>query len=451
MLQLGYATAHAGAPFFLSQPACFFVVQELLTLLLLLVLSGLFSGSETALVSISLARAEALNREGRAGASALYRLKSDPSRMLITILIGNNVVNIAASAIATVLATKWLGHLGPGVAVGVLTALILVFGEITPKSLATRYSERISLVIAPVLVAFMRAIYPLVWLFSKFTSWVQRITGKHGDPTVTEAELISMTEHGEEEGTIEADEREMIERVFILNDLKAGDVMTPLRRVFTLDGRRTLDEILPEVLAHPYSRIPLYGEDSNEVLKILFLRDLFQAVAAGDTARDAFSIAKPALYVPENQKLDVMLKLLRRRQQHMAVVVDETGYFQGVVTLEDLVEEIVGEIYDEIDELPFQHKDLEDGRILVDGHVELRFIEEFFDTDLPGKPTDTVNGWILEYTGRIPAQGEHLVIDGIDIEVQDASARRIRQVVLCRIATPDEQEEVLASPNNADD
>jgi len=415
-------------------------VQELLTLCLLLLLSGVFSGSETALVSISLARAEALNREGRPGAAALYRLKTNPSRMLITILIGNNVVNIAASAMATVLATRWLGALGPGIAVGVLTILILIFGEITPKSLATRYSERISLMIAPILIAFMRSILPLVWLFNTFTNWVQRMSGAQGDPMVTEAELITMTEHGEEEGTIEADEREMIERVFILNDLKAGDVMTPMRRVFTLDGRRSLDDILPEVLARPFSRIPLYGDDPNEILKILFLRDLFQEVATGNTSVDAFSIARVPLYVPENQKVDILLPLLRREKQHLAVVVDETGYLQGVVTLEDLVEEIVGEIYDEIDELPNQQMIQTDDSILVDGHVELRVVEEFFDTELPGKPTDTVNRWILEHTGRIPAQGERFALDGLDIQVQNASERRIRQVVLTRMEEPESQE-----------
>ena len=406
---------------------------DLLTLLILLLLSGLFSGSETALVSISLARAEALSREGRAGAAALYRLKSNPSRMLITILIGNNVVNIAASAMATVLATKWFGHIGPGIAVGVLTVLILIVGEITPKSLATRYAERISLVIAPVLMAFMRAIYPLVWLFNAFTNWVQRMTGEEGDPIVTEAELITMTEHGEEEGTIEHDEREMIERVFILNDLKAGDVMTPMRRVFRLDGRRSLAAILPEVLARPFSRIPLHGEDPNEILKVLFLRDLFQHLAAGDMDVNAFSIARVPVYVPENQKVDLLLPLLRREKQHLAVVVDETGYFQGVVTLEDLVEELVGEIYDEVDELPDQHMRLSDDSILVDGHVELRVVEELLDIELPGKPTDTVNRWILEHTERIPSQDECFTIDGLEIRVQNASERRIRQVVLVRL------------------
>jgi CBS domain containing-hemolysin-like protein len=407
-------------------------LQELLILFFLLVLSGLFSGSETALVSISLARAESLSRQGRPGAAALYQLKSNPSRMLITILIGNNVVNIAASAMATVLATRWFGHLGPGIAVGVLTVLILVFGEITPKTLATRYSERISLVIAPLMIGFMRAIFPLVWLFNSFTNWVQRMSGGDGDPMVTEAELITMTEHGEEEGTIEADEREMIERVFILNDLKAGDVMTPMRRVFALDGRRPIKDILPEVLARPYSRIPLFREDTNEILKVLFLRDLFEALASGNTEGDAFSIARVPLYVPENQKVDLLLPLLRRQKQHMAVVVDETGYLQGVVTLEDLLEELVGEIYDEIDELPNQQMVLSEDSILVDGHVELRVVEEFFDTELPGKPTDTVNLWILSHTERIPCQDERFLLDGLEIHVKNASERRIRQVVLTR-------------------
>ena len=306
-------------------------MQDLLILLFLLVLSGLFSGSETALVSISLARAEALKREGRAGSTALYYLKTNPARMLITILVGNNVVNIGASALATVIATRHLGHIGPGIAVGVLTILILIFGEITPKSLATRYSERISLTIAPVMYGFMRAIYPLVWVFDRFTNWVQRMAGKEGDPMVTEAELVSMLEHGEHEGTIEADEREMIERIFFLNDLRAADVMTPMRRVFMLDGRRTLAEILSLVLQEPYSRIPLYGENSNEILKVLFVRDLLEAVVARRTDVRAIDIGRSPLFVPSNKKIDQLLPLLRKHKQHMAIVVDETGYLEGVV------------------------------------------------------------------------------------------------------------------------
>ena len=412
-------------------------MQELLTLLLLLILSGVFSGSETALVSISLARAEALHREGRPGATALYRLKADPSRMLITILIGNNVVNIAASALATVVATDWFGHIGPGIAVGALTILILIFGEITPKSLATRYSESISLVIAPIIYGFMRAIYPLVWLFNGFTNWVHRMSGKAGDPMVTEAEFITMMEHGEVEGTIEADEREMIERVFILNDLRAEDVMTPIRRVFTLDGRRTLADILAEVIESPYSRIPLNGGNPHEILKVLFVRDLLEAVVTERTDVTALDIGRAPLFVPANQKIDGLLPMLRKNKQHMAVVVDDTGYLVGVVTLEDLIEEVVGEIYDEIDEQPVHYKILTDGGILARGDAELRVVEDFFDIELPGKPTDTVNHWILLHTARIPAKDEHFAFDGLKIVVQDADQRRIRQVALTPNRTPE--------------
>lgn len=421
-------------------------MQELLILLLLLILSGVFSGSETALVSISLARAEALYREGRAGAGALYSLKTDPARMLITILIGNNVVNIAASAIATVVTTKWFGEIGPGIAVGVLTILILIFGEITPKSLATRHSESISLVIAPVIYGFMRAIYPLVWLFNRFTNWVQHVTGRDGDPMVTEAELISMVEHGEEEGTIEADEREMIERVFILNDLRAEDVMTPIRRVFTLDGRRTLVDILPEVLESPYSRIPLYGENQYEIHNVLFVRDFLESMVTDRKEGTALSIGRTPFFVPANQKLDGLLPMLRKNKQHMAVVVDDTGYLAGVVTLEDLIEEVVGEIYDEIDEQPVHYKTLEDGGMLVRGYTELRVVEKFFDMELPGKPTDSVNRWILSHTARIPTKDERFSFDGLNIVVQDADQRSIRQVVLSPNRT--QQQENDEPPGN---
>ena len=420
-------------------------MQELLILLFLLILSGLFSGSETALVTISLARAEALHREGRPGAEALYRLKSNPARMLITILIGNNVVNIAASAIATVIATEWFGDIGPGIAVGVLTVLVLIFGEITPKSLATRYSERISLVIASPMLGFMRIIYPLVWLFNKFTNWVQDMTGREGDPMVTEAELISMIEHGEKEGTIEADEREMIERVFVLNDLKAADVMTPVRRVVSLDGRRTLNDVLPEVLEGTNSRIPLYGEDPYEILKVLFVRDLLAAVVSGKMDAPVMNLGRMPLFVLENQRIDELLSMLREHKQHLAVVLDETGYLQGVVTLEDLLEEIVGEIYDENDETPETYRVVSDDAILVEGDLELRVVEQFFGIELPGKHTDTVNHWILDHTARIPSQDERFSLDGLQVQVKNASERRIRQVVLSRGETGSKEETVQTS------
>jgi CBS domain containing-hemolysin-like protein len=324
-------------------------VTEFAQLLVLLFLSGVFSGSETALVALSMARVDALVKEGRGGAGALYKLKKDPSRMLTTILIGNNLVNIAASAMATVMATRAFGNAGPGIAVGVLTLVILIFGEITPKSLATRYSERISLFIALPMLGFMRLIYPLVWLFGHLTTWVYHMTGGQGDPTVTESEVISLLDYGEQEGTIEHDERKIIERVFAFNDLKARDVMTPQGRIFSLDGKLTVGEALPLVTRQTFSRIPLYSKHPGDLKKIMSLRDLLDAVVAGKTETRLDDIAIELMYVPQQQTIAELFQLFRKCNRLFAGVVDEYGTVRGVVTMEDLMEELVGEIYDETD------------------------------------------------------------------------------------------------------
>jgi putative hemolysin len=412
-------------------------VENYLILAVLLVLSGVFSGSETALVSLSMARAESLYKEGRRGSHALYLLKKDPSRMLITILIGNNVVNIAASAIATVIATDYFGDTGPGIAVGVLTILILVFGEITPKSLATRFSERISLYIAPVIFGFMRLIYPLVWIFQQFTNWVQSSTRAMDDPLVTESEVITLIEHGEEEGVIDTGEREMIERIFNFNDLKAEDVMTPRRQVFRLDGRRLLKDALPEILEQNYSRIPLYSEDPDEIVSLVILRDLISVIASGKLDMPIAELGQEPLFTPANTSIDELIRTLKTKSMHLAVVVDEHGAMVGVVSLEDLLEELVGEIYDESDEKPDDLMVLEEGRILVKGTAELRVVEEYFGLDIPGKPTDTINRWLLEHTERIPEKDETFELDGLQIRVQDASSRRIHQVILQKLKATD--------------
>ncbi len=392
-----------------------------------------------------MARAESLYKEGRRGSHALYLLKKDPSRMLITILIGNNVVNIAASAIATVIATDYFGDSGPGIAVGVLTILILVFGEITPKSLATRFSERISLFIAPVIYGFMRLIYPLVWMFQQFTNWVQSSTRAMEDPLVTESEVITLIEHGEEEGVIDTGEREMIERIFNFNDLKAEDVMTPRRQVFRLDGRRSLKEVLPEILEQNYSRIPLYTEDPDEIVSLVILRDLISNIASGKLEMPLEELGQEPLFTPANTSIDELIRTLKTKSMHLAVVVDEHGAMVGVVSLEDLLEELVGEIYDETDEKPDDLMVLDESRILVKGTAELRVVEEFFGLDIPGKPTDTINRWLLEHTERIPVKDETFELDGLQIRVQDASSRRIHQVILQKIVPEGQQEATQSS------
>jgi CBS domain containing-hemolysin-like protein len=347
-------------------------------------------------------------------------------------LIGNNLVNIAASVMATVLATRWFGSSGPGIAVGALTILILVFGEITPKSLATRYAERISLFIAPLMFTFMRLIFPLVWMFGHFTTWVHRMSGQKGDPIVTEQELISMLGHGEKEGTIEPVEREIIERVFAFNDLKVRDVMTPHSEIFTLNGTQSVADALPRVNDGSYSRIPLYNEAPDNLYKVLYLRDLLAAVASGRSEARLEEIAHTPLFVSQYHNIAELFALFLHNKRHLAIVVDEYGVVRGIVTLEDLLEELVGEIYDESDLAPSVATPVSENELEVDGTAELRVVEDFFNLDLPGKPTDTVNLWILTHTEAIPQQSEVFTIDGLEVSVVEASPRCIERVVLRR-------------------
>lgn len=408
-------------------------MNEFIALVVLLFFSGVFAGSETALVALTQGRVEGLLKEGRHGAQALFKLKRDPSRMLITILIGNNLVNIAASALATVIATEWFGRLGPGIAVGVLTIVILIFGEITPKSLATRYAERISLFIAPPMLGFMRLIYPLVWIFGLYTTWIHQTTRVQRDPMVTESEIIGMLGHGEAEGTIDSEERRMIERVFEFNNLEVADVMTPHSQTFALQSSGSVGDVLREAKRSGFSRIPLFEAQPDKIHKVVYLRDILEACADGDTKIALSEIAHTPLFVPENQPIAELFAILRGEKRRLAVVVDEFGVAQGIVTLEDVLEELVGEIYDE-DEKNNAYKVIAEDTIEVDGTVELRVAEDYFNTELSGKPTDTVSRWVLNYTERIPKEDEQFTINNLVVTVAKASHHRIRKIVLQRPA-----------------
>lgn len=408
-------------------------IGELVTLLVLFVLSAFFSGSETALTSIHMGRVEAYLGQRRTGAQALHRLKSNTNRMLIAILIGNNIVNIGASAMATVIAVEFFGHIGPGIAVGVLTLLILIFGEITPKTFAARYAGRISLAVAPPLLIFSRLALPLVWVLERLTVFLQGLTKVRIEPTVTASELVYMAEHGEEQGTIEPDEKQIIERIFAFEYLRAQDVMIPRHQVFSLDGNTTISEALPQILAHPHSRIPLSLKKPmgapTEITSIIFLREILAEVVQGNMEKRLNEVAQAEpLYSPLNEPIDRLFPILRENKERLVVVVDEYGALEGIVTLEDMLEELVGEIRDEMDKPERQLQEVKSSELLVDGTAELRLVEDFLRVDLSGKPTDSVNLWILNHIEHIPNTGARFDIDGVCVLVEEASKRRIKKV-----------------------
>ena len=408
-------------------------MEQIVILLFLLLLSGFFSGAETALTSIPMVRVERLLGENRNGAQALYRLKSNTNRMLIVILIGNNLVNIAASAMATVLATAHFGHLGPGLAVGGLTLIILIFGEVTPKTYATRFAVPVALFVAPPLLFFSHLVFPLAWVLEQFTGWLQKISGERSDPTITEGELVRLAELGAEEGIIEQDESELISRLFQFDDLKAGDVMIPYHQVFSMDSALSLRQALPTILKAPHTRIPLYGGKPDIITGKIHLRDVLIALAEGQENMTLGEISKDSeiLFVPTNQPIGALFDKLLGRKHHLIIVVNEFGTLQGVFTLEDLLEELVGEIHGETERPDETIHGGAGETILVDGSVEMREVTEHFPSVANhSKPTDSVNRWILNHIKRIPSVGESFVIDSLEVRVVKASRRRILQVYI---------------------
>ena len=403
-------------------------MNDILILIVLLFLSGAFSGSETALTAITLARAEALEKDGRGGANALFYLKQKSASVLITLLIGNNLVNIGASAFATVVAMEYLGAFGPGVAVGILTFLILVFGEITPKSLAIRHSVRTSLVVAPIVLFLMRILFPLVWTFEHLITFVYKMTNIKESPTVTESELVGLVMRGTQEGTIEKDEAKIIERVFAFNDLIAADVMTSRHKIFALNEEMTIKEALPKIVEVGFSRVPTYHGSVENISYIVHWHDIAAAISNNQIDKTLKEIGIDPIFVPLNQPINRLFSDLQRQKRHLAIVVDEHGVLRGLVTMENLLEELVGEIYDESDKKRSSGIKTVDNGIEVEGGVELGLIKELFKTDLRGKDTDSVSRWIVNDIERIPETNERFEIDGLTVEIKQASGRRIHKV-----------------------
>ncbi|MES9904808.1 MAG: hemolysin family protein [Sedimenticola sp.] len=411
-------------------------MNDILILISLLLLSGAFSGSETALTAITLARAEALQKDGRGGAKALLCLKEKSTSMLITLLIGNNLVNIGASAFATVVATEHLGALGPGVAVGVLTLLILVFGEITPKSLAIRHSMEASLAVAPTVLFLMRILFPLVWMFERLMNFVYKMTDIKESPTVTESELVGLLMRGTQEGTIEKDEAKIIERVFAFNDLTVADVMTSRHKIFALNGEMTIKEALPKIVEVGFSRVPIYCESIENISCIVHWHNIAAAITSNQIDKPLKEVGIDPIFAPLNQPIDHLFADLQRQKRHLTIVVDEHGALRGLATMENLLEELVGEIYDESDkERSSGIKTMDDNSIEVDGGVELGLIKGFLKTDLRGKNTDSISRWIVNDIERIPETNERFEIDGLTVEIKQASGRRIHKVKILNSST----------------
>ncbi|MCG2750455.1 MAG: hemolysin family protein [Desulfobacteraceae bacterium] len=400
------------------------ISTQFLILFVLLILSGFFSSAETALFSISRTKARHLAKSDSKALQLIHRLKRDPHKLLSTILVGNNVVNVGASAMATSLALEAFPHFAVGLSTGVMTLLILVFGEVIPKSLATRNNVAIAkLIIFP--IYYCSILFFPVLLFLNF---IPKLTGKiQQTPSLTEEELKTFVEVVEEEGEIKEEEMELIHNIFELDDTSASEIMTPRTDMFVIDAGKPLD--IEEILKSGYSRIPVMDGDFDHIIGVVNIKDLFHHFVTTGSQTDPRAVMSPPYFVPGNKKLDTLVKQFRTRKNHMAIVVDEHGGVSGLITFEDALEELVGEISDEtdIEEEPQIQKKGENEWIVF-GKTEIETVNESLPLNIPDAESyDTFSGYILDVIGRIPREKEEIKIGSFTITVLEKEGNRLNK------------------------
>ncbi len=410
---------------------------KIIWLLVFLALSGFFSGAETALVSISTARVKALLKEKRPGAAKLLKLKENPKVLLTTILIGNNIVNIAAASLTTVIMVNLFGSNGVGIATGVLTLVILVFGEITPKNLAHTHNEKFALKMATPIYLLSKIFAPAIYLLNLLTSFIISLAGGKSAPVVTEEELKSMIAMGVAEGEVEKKEKEMIEKVFQMNDITAEEVMTPRTAMFCLREDMTLNEAMKYLIKSPYSRVPIIKGSKDNVVGILYVKDVLKFIQRKRGKAKLRSLGRDPYFVPENIYLNQLFKQFQDKKIHMAIVVDEFGGVAGLITMEDILEEIVGEIVDETDIISDSIIRLDKNKIIVDGQTELKEVNEILNLKMPGKENYTISKIILDKAKRIPKKGDTIQISPkVTAKIENASKKKIYKVLLTKFNKP---------------
>jgi CBS domain containing-hemolysin-like protein len=398
--------------------------------LICVLLSAFFSSSEVALIAITKAKVRTLLNDKRPGADALARLKESPNKLLTTILIGNNIVNIAAAAIATAIAIQIFGNIGVGIATGVVVIILLVFGEIGPKVYAARASEEFALAVARPILYLSYLFTPVIWVVDH-TARSLKLHRTGAEASVTEEEIKEWIDVGTEEGTIEEEEQDMLYSVLEFGDTTAREIMTPRVDVIVMEDTTPFDEAVRHFNETGFSRIPVYHEKTDNITGILNVKDVFSALVSPRKETIAEIMYDP-YFVPESKKIDDLLKELRVRRLHIAVVIDEYSSFAGIVTVEDILEELVGEIQDEFDKEEPVIVKLSDGVYVVDAQMWIDDLNEQLGINLPaGESYETVGGLLIDRIGHIPQHpGEKVEIEAgrVTLVVMQMHGHRIVKV-----------------------
>ena len=404
---------------------------EILLFVICILLSAFFSSSEVALITITRAKARTLVNEGKPGSKAVAALKESPEHLLITILIGNNIVNVAAAALATSIAIKAFGDIGVGIATFFVVIVLLVFGEIGPKIYAARASDSFALTVAPSILFLSRIFSPVIWLVEK-VSPTFGIGKEICEPAVTEEEIKEWIDVGKEDGTIEQGEQEMLYSVLEFADTTAREVMTPRVDVTLIEDTVTFEEAIRIFNETGFSRIPVYHDRIDNITGILNVKDIFSAMVSHRKDSTVKEVMYDPMFVPETKKIDDLLKELQVHRVQMAIVIDEYSSFVGIATVEDILEEIVGDILDEYDKEEPDIQTISDGVFVVDAQMWVEDINERIGIDLPVEESyETVGGLIIDRLGHIPLHpGEKVEINEgkISLAVMQMHGRRIVKV-----------------------
>lgn len=430
-----------------------------LVIVVLVALSAFFSSSEIAMFNLPKHRLEGMLEEEITGAELVKSLKDDPHRLLVTILVGNNLVNIAMSSIATALLGLYFesGLVPVVLSTFGVTAIVLLFGESVPKSYAVENTESWSVRISKPLKLTEYLLFPLIVLFDYLTRQINRLIGSTGaieSPYVTRDEIQEMIESGEREGVLEEEEHEMLTRIFRFNNTIVKEVMTPRLDMTAVPKDAPIDEAIETCIQSGHARIPVYEGSLDNVQGVVHIRDLVRDLNYGEAANDELELAdliQPTLHVPESKNVDELLTEMRENRMHMAIVIDEFGTTEGLVTMEDMIEEIIGEILEGGEEQPIE--EIADDTVLVRGEVNIEDVNEALDIELPeGQEFETIAGFIFNRAGRLVEEGEEITYDGVRITVETVENTRILKARLTKLEQPadDEPEPDDAAPLEAD-
>ncbi len=400
-----------------------------------LILSAFTSAAETALTSISRIKIKNLVEEGDTAAQQIERLFAEPNKFLTTILVINNVAVIVASTLATLLAISISETWGDLVSTLLIAFIVLIFCEITPKTAAVQNPERWARVLVNPVRGAVWLLTPVIWLLSKITSFLVRLFGgqvRRYGPFVTEEELRMLVAVGGEEGVIEEEEREMIHSIFELGDRPVREIMVPRIDMVTLEGEDSLEDAVNLIMQGGQSRIPVYEDTIDNIIGVLYAKDLLHHLRQGNLQAKVRDFVRRAYFVPESKKLDDLLHELQHQRIHMAIVVDEYGSVAGLVTIEDLVEEIIGDIQDEYDKEELLYEQISDHEYIIDAKISIEDFNELLGTKLTDQDYDTLGGFVYTQLDKVPSVGDVVTYDDLTLTVLSTRGRRITKVKVIR-------------------